>query len=71
MLLEKLHGIENRYQELTQLLAQPDIISDREKFVKFNKEHAELMPILFAFEAYKKICKEMIYHEQHHHFIVD
>ncbi len=59
MLLGKLQGIENRYQELTQLLAQPDIISDREKFTKFNKEHAELSPILFAFESYKKICKDL------------
>jgi peptide chain release factor 1 len=59
MLLEKLEGIENRYRELTQLLAQAEVIANRENFTKLNKEHAELAPIVFAFEEYKKVCKEL------------
>ncbi|MDR2337382.1 MAG: peptide chain release factor 1 [Deltaproteobacteria bacterium] len=59
MLLEKLEGIESRYQELTQLLSQAEVIADRENFTKLNKEHAELAPIVFVFEEYKKVCKEL------------
>ena len=59
MLFEKLQGIDNRYQELTQLLSQPDIIADRENFTKYNKEHAELGPIVSTFGEYRKVRKNL------------
>ena len=40
-------------------MAQPDIISDRESFTKFNKEHSELGPIVSVFGEYRKVCKDL------------
>ena len=38
---EKLEGIEKRYKELARLLADTDVISDREQWQKYAKEHSD------------------------------
>ena len=59
-LVNKLEGVENRYRELTELLAQPEVISNREVFVKFNKENSELAPIVACYQEYKRVTQELI-----------
>jgi peptide chain release factor 1 len=40
-MLKKLQSLEDKYQELTELLSQPDVISDQARFQKYAKAHAQ------------------------------
>lgn len=53
-LLERLQVIEARYEELTQLLANPDQIADATEFSRVAKEHSDLGEIVAAIREYKK-----------------
>ena len=50
-MLEKLKGVEIRYRELTEMVTDPAIISDRTRFRELSKEHAELEPVVALYEA--------------------
>ncbi len=53
-MLEKLQATEDRYEEINQKLADPDILSDQEAYLKVVKEHAELEELVSVFREYKK-----------------
>ena len=41
-MLDKLNLVELRYNEVSDLIIQPDIITDQKKYIKLNKEYKEL-----------------------------
>ena len=47
----KLNGLVDRHEEVAALLADPDVMSDRERFVTLSKEYAELEPVIEQFKA--------------------
>ena len=53
MILERLEGVKQRFIEVGELLTQPDILSDMERYVKLNKEYKDLQPIIESYERYK------------------
>ena len=53
MILERLEGVKTRFIEVSELLTQPDILSDMKKYVKLNKEYKDLQPIIESYERYK------------------
>jgi peptide chain release factor 1 len=57
--LKKLETVEKRYEELNNLLAQPEIIADYQKYQVYAKEQAELSPLIDKITAYKKIISDM------------
>lgn len=58
-MFEQLQKLENRYQELEQLLATPEVASDNEKYSKNAKELSDLKAPVFLFREHKKILKEI------------
>lgn len=52
---ERLDGILRRYEEITAMLSEPDIASDREKFRELMRSHNELDPIVEEYRKYNKI----------------
>jgi peptide chain release factor 1 len=58
-MFEQLQKLENRYQELEQLLASYEVIADREKSSKYAKELSDLKEPVSLFREYKKISKEI------------
>ena len=58
-MLEKLESIENRYNELTELLSTAEIIADQARFQKYAKAHAELVDIIEVYQHYKKIMQNV------------
>lgn len=56
---DKLQEVEQRFEELATMLSQPDIISNRELFSKYSKEHKDLTEIVATFRAYKKAKEEL------------
>ena len=49
----KLETLSERQQELHALLADPDVISDQNRFREFNKELAEVNPVVECFNDYQ------------------
>ena len=47
-LLEKVLGLQEKYDALQNQLADPEVISDMKKFVQLNKDYNELTPIIEA-----------------------
>jgi peptide chain release factor 1 len=54
-LFDKLERIEHRYDELTELMALPEVATDPEKLQALAKERAELEEIALAFKEYRKV----------------
>lgn len=48
-LLSKLELLQDRYEELTALLGDAEIISDQNKFREYSKEYAEIDPVIKTF----------------------
>ena len=42
----KLEGLEKKYMELEEALAQPDVFNDQEHYRKLTKAHADLREIV-------------------------
>jgi peptide chain release factor 1 len=55
MILERLEGVKQRFIDVGELLTQPEILSDMDKYVKLNKEYKSLQPIIEAYEKYKLV----------------
>jgi peptide chain release factor 1 len=53
MILERLEGVKARFVEVGELLTQPDILSDMERYVKLSREYKDLQPIIESYEKYK------------------
>ncbi len=55
----KLEGIERKYDELEEELANPDVFSDQEKYKRLTKAHAELKEVVEVFREYKQASQDM------------
>ena len=56
-LLEKVLGLQEKYEALQNQLSDPEVISDMKRFVQLNKEYKELTPIIAAGNEFKKILE--------------
>ena len=59
-MLEKLRALEEKFKELSNLIIQPDIISDQKQYVKISKEYKDLKEIVDKINEYNTI-KENIH----------
>ena len=53
-MFQKLEAVENRYEELTKKISDPEIISNQNEWREYMKEHAEIEPIVQKYREYKK-----------------
>ena len=51
-MLEKLQIVKNRFYEVSDLIIQPDIISDQKQYVQLNKEYKDLNALMKKRELY-------------------
>ena len=54
-MFERLEQIEAKYDELTQALATPEVISDSARYQKTAKAHSELAPVVEKYREYKDL----------------
>lgn len=54
-MLDKLAGLEQRYDELEKMIADPEIIADTGKWQQLVKSHSELTEVVTAYREYKKV----------------
>jgi peptide chain release factor 1 len=53
-MLNRLAGIETRYEELERLIGDPEVIADYSRVVEYSKERASLETIVNTYRAYKE-----------------
>jgi peptide chain release factor 1 len=54
-MFDRLEQIETRYEDLGRQLADPDIISDQQKYQKAAKQHRDLEPVVDKFRQYRQV----------------
>ncbi|MCO6059863.1 peptide chain release factor 1 [Pseudomonas sp. MOB-449] len=54
-LLNKLDLLQDRYEELTALLGDAEVIMDQGRFRAYSKEFAEVEPVILAFREFRKV----------------
>ena len=57
--LEKLEQLGRRYGELDELLCQPDVLADRVRLSRLNRERAELEPLVQKFSQYTDVARKL------------
>ncbi|MDP9150168.1 MAG: peptide chain release factor 1 [Myxococcota bacterium] len=57
--IEKLEQLVRRYGELEQLLCRAEVLSDRAKLTKLNKERSDLQPVVDSFSRYRELQRKI------------
>ncbi len=55
MNLDRLKSIKTKFGELTDAIARPEVIADNKEWTRLCKEHAELEPIVAAYDALTRL----------------
>ena len=58
-MFENLNDVEKRYEELTKLISDPDVISNQNTWRKYMKEHSDIEPIVMKYREYKKVESDL------------
>jgi peptide chain release factor 1 len=56
---EKLQALRARFNDLTDLLCQPEVASDGGRFTALSRERGEMEPLITAYERYLKVRKQI------------
>jgi len=58
-LLNKLDTLQDRFEELTALLGDAEVIGDQTRFRAYSREYAEIEPVIEAFRAFRKVQDDL------------
>jgi len=58
-MFDKLQSAEDRYEEISHKLSDPDVINNQEEYKRFMKEYSELEEIVQKYREYKKVTSEI------------
>lgn len=58
-MLDKLRIIKQRFDEVSDLIIQPDIISDQKRYVKISKEYKDLNAVMKVGDEYRGLLKNI------------
>ena len=58
-MFDKLELVEKRYEELTKMISDPEVISNQSEWQKLVKEHAGIEEVVTKYKEYKKVKQEM------------
>nr|WP_324258490.1 peptide chain release factor 1 [Cellvibrio fontiphilus] len=67
-ILEKLDRLKERYEEVSALLSEADVINNQNKFRELSKEYAELEPVVQGYKNYLQLLANI---EEAKHLLVD
>ena len=59
----KLDNLTSRFEEITALLAEPEVQNDQNRFRALSKEYAQLNPVISCFRDYRAAADEIDYAE--------
>ena len=58
-MIDKLRIVKQRFDEVSDLIIQPDIIKDQKRYVKLNKEYKDLNKLVLKGEEYKEAVSNL------------
>lgn len=58
-MLDKVKRVEERYEELNQLMAEPEVATDHVRIAAYAQEQAEIADLVQAFRRYKSLSGEL------------
>ncbi len=58
-MFDKLAAVAARHAELERLLSDPEVIARRGDFQRYAKEHADISPLVAAYQRYKQVDDEL------------
>ncbi len=58
-MFKKLEEVEARFEELSQILSDPEVLADQSQFQKYAREHGELSPLVTAYRSYVEVSREL------------
>ena len=58
-MLEKIQIIKQRFDEINDLIIQPDVISDQKRYIRINKEYKDLKKILDKAQVYETLISNI------------
>ena len=53
--VDQLESLRARHDELEDLLCQPEVASDGERYTKLSRERGELSSVVEAYQRYRKV----------------
>ncbi len=62
-MLDKLKGIEDRFEELERRLSDPAVIGNNREYAQVAKERAQLQEVIAAIRDYRKLLDEIAEHK--------
>ena len=57
---DRLQAVEDRYEELGELLSDPDVVSDTKRFMELSKEEASTRDTVTAYREYKQVLQNIV-----------
>jgi peptide chain release factor 1 len=58
-MLDRLHKVKERYEEITRLLSDPEVVSQQERYRALSKEHSDLTPLIRKYDQYRKLKDDL------------
>ena len=58
-MFQKLEAVEQRYEELTKKISDPDVIARTSEWTQYMKEHAEIEEVVLKYREYKKVKQSL------------
>ena len=58
-MFQKLDAVEKRYEELTKMISDPEVIANQSEWQKLMKEHSSISEIVEKYKEYKKTKQQM------------
>ncbi|PCI31301.1 MAG: peptide chain release factor 1 [Flavobacteriaceae bacterium] len=58
-MLDKLRIIKQRFDEVSDLIIQPDIMTDQKRYIKINKEYKDLSAVMKIADEYKSVLSNI------------
>ena len=58
-LLNKLDTLQDRFEELTALLGDAEVIADQTRFRAYSREYAEVEPVITAYQEWRKVQADL------------
>ena len=63
-MFQKLEAVEQRYEELTKKISDPDVIARTSEWTQYMKEHAEIEEVVLKYKEYKKVKQSLVEAEE-------
>ncbi len=59
IILSRLEGVAGRFEEVGNLISDPNVIADMKRYVKLSKEYKQLEPVVEAYKNYKNLLSNI------------